>query len=141
MSGDVTSNRRPLWRQFSLRSLMIGMTIVCVVCAMVAIPALLAISYGLIHAALTSAIAITIWKGRGWIQAFSVGAIFPHVGGFLIALSSSDPIVLCFVFELVAVVAGIAAAAYHGFLVRRKGILPVPDLPYIRDWLTNEPMD
>jgi hypothetical protein len=123
---------------------MIGMTIVCVVCAVIAIPALLAISYGLIHTALTGAIAITIWKGRGWIQAFSVGAIFPHVGGFLMALSSSDPIefsFLCFVFELVAVVAGIAAAAYHGFLVRRKGIFPVPDLPYIRDWLTNEQID
>jgi hypothetical protein len=33
---------------------------------------------------------------------------------------------------------GIAAAAFHGALARRNGKLPIPNLPLLRNWLTND---
>ena len=62
------------WRQYSLRSLMIAITVICVLCALIAMPPLLALVCILLYVALTGATAITIFYGRGWIQAFAV----PH---------------------------------------------------------------
>ncbi len=84
---------------------------------------------------------MTIWLGRGWIRAFSVGAILPHLGGYLIAFNVSGPwefVIVVFVLTLVTGLAGTGSAALHGFLARRQGMVPVPNLPLIRDWFTND---
>ena len=141
MSSQAALATPPNRTQFNLRSLMLGVSVVCVICAFIAVPPLLALVSGVIYAVLTGVLAITIWKGRGWAQAFSVGAILPHAASVVVALNSHGAVefVLAWLaLELLACVAGIGSAAYHGFLARRQGTLPVPDLPFIRDWFSNE---
>lgn len=140
MSSD-TSTPVTTGSQFSLRSLMIGITVFCVLCALVAIPPILALLTASVGVALAGMLALTVWKGRGWCQAFAVGAIAPHVAGIFAMFNTSGPIEATFLFlavELVACIAGVGSAAYHGFLIRRQGKLPVPNLPFIRKWFTNE---
>ena len=127
--------------QFSLRSLMIWITAFCFLCAFVAVPGLLAILAVFSAALVSGALVITIWKGRGWAQAFGVGACVPHVASIFAMFGANDPVEAAIVFfavELMACGAGIGAAGFHGYLARRDGVLPVPRLPLIRKWFSND---
>ena len=91
--------------------------------------------------ALSGALTIAIWRGRGWLQAFAAGAMLPHLAGYLVLTVGRESWEVVFEFVvlvLISCVAGVAAAAWHGVLAQHKGMLPVPNLPFIRDWFTNE---
>ena len=122
------------WGQFSLRALTIVVTIFSVMLALILVPAAMYIG-------LTGILAIAIWEGRGWIRVFSLGALFPHLSGCFLLLAGgrpSDLFVMALVTVVVSCVSGIAAAAFHGALVHRNGTLPIPNLPFLRDWFTND---
>lgn len=128
--------------QFSLRSLMIWMTAFCCLCAVVAVPGLLAVVAVFSAILFSGVLTITIWKGRGWAQAFAAGAVVPHVCALFAMFGATDPIEAAFILlgiELMAMGAGVGAASFHGYLVRRNGMLPVPNLPLIRNWFANDP--
>ena len=129
------------WAQFSLRALMIGVTIFSVLLALTMVPPLLAMAVGAMYIGLTGVLAIAIWQGRGWIRAFSVGAMLPHLSGYPLALASRRPtelILMAVVIVAVSCLSGIFAAAFHGALARRNGTLPIPNLPLLRNWFTND---
>ena len=142
MSEQALAPSHPAWRQFSLRTLMIAVTVLCVLFALAVAPPLLALVMAAMYFAGTGILAIAIWQGRGWIRAFAVGAMLPHVMGYLIALvireSAQWFIMSLLLIVVVTCVSGIAAAAFHGVLARRGGELPVPNLPLLRSWLTND---
>ena len=143
MHEQVSAVNPGWWRQFSLKSLMIAVTVICVLCALVAMPPLLALVCGFLYVALSGAMAMTLFYGRGWIQAFCIGAVLPHVVGYAFALESDGPLEVVastVVFFLISCVAGSGAAALHGCLARRGGILPVPNLPVVRNWFSNGPV-
>ena len=114
---------------------------VVILCALLWLPRVLAlVSVGL-YVGLTGVLAIAVWRGRGWLQAFAVGAILPHVAGYLVLITGYGASQLTLVVASLTVasfVAGVAAAAWNGFLARSNGKFPVPDLPYIRDWFANQ---
>jgi hypothetical protein len=141
MRAEASTNSHAWWRQFSLLALMAGVTVFCVVCALIVIPPLLALACVVIYVLLTGVLAISLWYGRGWLRAFAVGATLPHISGYLMALSSPHPwgwVFLFIVFVIVSCVAGTASAVLHGYLVRRNGRLPIPDVPLIRNWFSND---
>ncbi len=141
MSEQAQAQSRLSWGQFSLRSLMIVVTAFCVMLALMVVPPLLAMATAAMYMGVTGILAIAIWEGRGWIRAFSVGAIFPYLSGCLIALAIRQPfqlLVLVLVIVVVSCVSGIAAAAFHSVLARGNGKLPIPNLPFVRNWFTND---
>lgn len=125
------------WGPFSLRGLMILVTIFSVMLVLIAVP----MAFAALYVGLTGILAIAIWEGRGWIRAFAVGALLPHLSGYLLALASrrpSDLVAMLLVVIVVSCVSGIAAAAFRTALARHSGTLPAPNLPLLRDWLTND---
>ena len=96
--------------QFSLRRLMKWMTIVCVVCALAAVPQVLAAIFIIFGILITGVLALTIWKGRGWAQAFAFGAVLPHIGGLVAMFDTQNPVEAAFIlvmFELLACLVGV----------------------------------
>ena len=137
--GQTRARRR--WVQFSLRGLIIAVTVFSVMLALMMVPPLLAMALSAIYIGLTGVLAIAIWQGRGWIRAFSVGALLPHLSGYFLAFSSrrpSDLIALLLVIVFVSCISGTAAAAFQGALARRDRTIPVPNLPLLRNWFTND---
>lgn len=138
MSFESTARNLP---QFSLGTLMLAMTGICCVFGIVAFPPLLALLVA-IYAALASGVLLSlIWKGKGWAQAFAIGAILPHALGIIGMFGSPSPMAAVFAFlgvELLACCVGVGTAAGHGWLTRRGGMAPIPNLPFLRDWFVNE---
>ncbi len=141
MVEQVRAEGHSSWAQFSLRALMIAVTIFSVLLALAMVPPLLAIVFAVFYVALAGILVIAVWQGRGWIRAFSIGAVIPYVTGFFFVVAgrrSSELIVMAVMILVVTAIAGIAAAAFHGALARRGGVLPVPNLPLLRSWFTND---
>ena len=120
---------------------MIGVTIVSVLFALAMVPRLLAIVFAVFYMALAGILVIAVWQGRGWIRAFSIGAMIPYLSGYffaIVGLRTSGLMLIALAIMVMTVIAGIAAAAFHGALARRGGTLPIPNLPLLRSWLTND---
>ena len=128
--------------RFSLRSLLIFITGLSIALGILAWPVLLMCIVAFAYVTSTGALIVAVWKGRGWIQAFAVGATLPHLLGYLFLLASRRPIdlsIMALMAIVVSIVSGVVTAAAHGALVRRKGTIPVPDLPIMRDLFSNLP--
>ena len=140
MQQPARTDAGSLPRQFSLKWLLTAVTAVCVALALLAFPPFLVLIGFCLYVALTGSLAVAIWQGRGWVQAFAIGAIVPHVAGYFLALAGSQPsqfIVMLALATGVSAAAGVGAASWHGILVRRRGLLPVPDVPILRDLFSN----
>ncbi len=121
------------WFQFNLKTMMIAVTLVCIFCVG---------GMDLFNTAYISivptALAIAIWNGRGWIRPFAVCAIVPHVpiAWDFIVPGYYDDGVLVILFA--GLLAGITGAALHCYLQKANGFVPVPNVPYLRDWFSND---
>lgn len=140
MYEQASTDVRQGWGQFSLRTLMVAITVFCVLFALMATPFLLAIVMAAAYMGLTGMLVVAIWEGRGWIRAFAVGAALPHLVGYFSVFTGGWPmslIVLGVVFTFMSCVSGTAAAAFQGALARRGGKLPEPRVPVLRRLFTN----
>src|SRR5688500_5481694 len=114
MFEHVAARGRVWWSQYSLRTLMIAVTVFSFVCALFVIPPLLVLVIATLYASLTGMLVIALWNARGWVRAFAVGAALPHIAGYLMAFSAWEAWVLASIFVIaagVSSVAGIASAA------------------------------
>ena len=127
--------------QFSLSALMWVLTGSCVLLALLVMPMLLTIVCCVGSVTVTGALLITIWKGRGWVQPFALGALVPHLLGVVAILNAQGSLQIILFLglaEALACTAGLGSAAFASFLSRRGGHLPIPSLPLVRDWLSND---
>ena len=140
MMTESATSRPQRYMQFGLRSLMILMTACCIVLATLTVPPMMALAIAALFMAVSGVLVITIWRGRGWVRPFAAGAIVPHLFTLFLlrARNPAEALILFLAAELVAVFSGTVAAAYCGYLAKRDGYLPVPDVPYVRDWLSND---
>ena len=128
--------------QFSVRSMLIGMTLAATILAMIVAPVLG--FFVLMGIGFCAAVFLTcsIFYGRGWIRPFAITGIIPLlILPFTLASAPGSPEEFCvitLVFYAISIFTGLSGAAAHGFLKRRSGIVPVPNIPIIRNLLSND---
>jgi len=128
--------------QFSVRALMILTTLCCVVIAMVAFPPLFVIAGILALIALSIFSVIAIVYGRGWIRPFSIlcgiSLLLFFIAFCNMHIGGPEEACIFFLFQFFgSVFVGFCGAAAHGFLKHRSGVVPIPRVPFLRNWLHN----
>lgn len=129
--------------QLSLRSLFIGTAIVATFIAAFSFPPLAVIAILIVEfAAFTFCLTATVY-GRGWIRPFAVlTAIVMFLGYFVVAsahlMTPSAAVLALALHFIISVVSGLFGAAFHGYLMRTGGFVPIPDIPFVKDYLVNE---
>lgn len=135
-----SENKRPF--QFNLKTMLIVMTIICIWFVPGSnhlIHSLLDIVGYFYHASVPALLGVAIWKGRGWIRPFAICAIIPHIGtvGAVVLSLGSEPFPNFLATMFYGLIAGITGTAVYCHLERVDGVVPVPNLPILRDWFTN----
>ena len=133
---------RKLTFQFSIRGIMIATAVVALILGSLAAPEVVGIALIMAFVAVTTVLVISTVAARGWFRAFAIGALVPHVLTYLLLLDGpgrASGVVIALLFSLlISTAIGFVAAVTHGFLLRRGGKVVVPNIPFIRNWLTNE---
>lgn len=132
---------RRTW-QFSVRGLMILMTLCCAVVAMFAFPPLFVIAGILALIALSIFSVVAMFYGRGWIRPFSIicstSLMLFFLASFGMHIHGPEEACLYFAVQFFgSVFVGFCGAAAHGFLKKRSGIVPIPKIPFLKNWLHN----
>ena len=128
--------------QFSMRGMMILMTLCCAVIAMIACPSLFVIAAILSLVALAIFCVVAMIYGRGWIRPFSILCSVSLFVFFIAMLNmrfygpESEGLFLLIQFAG-SVFIGLCGSAAHGFLKKRSGVVPIPNVPLLRSWLHN----
>ena len=128
--------------QFSVRGLLILMTLCCAVLAMIACPPILIIAEILALIGLAIFCVTAIIYGRGWIRPFALlcgtSLFLFFVTMWNIHIYGPEAAIMFFSIQLFgSVFVGICGAAAHGFLKQRSGMVPVPNVPWLKHWLHN----
>lgn len=128
--------------QFSTRAVLITVSIIAMIIGCIAAPVLFAIVACILYLATTCLLLTTLIYGRGWIKGFALGFSIPHVLGYVVALASfarPEGVLILFLFSILgSIVAGFATAIARGYLKRREGKVAIPQVPFLRRWLTND---
>jgi uncharacterized membrane protein YgdD (TMEM256/DUF423 family) len=137
--APVKQRRR--W-QFGIKSVLILMTLCCAFFACCAFPPLAIIGLMLAGVCLFVGCLIAAFYGIGWIRPFGILCGTSLLIGFLMLMASNPPgpvevAIMLAILMFLSVVIGFFGAAVHGFLRRRVGIVPIPNVPFLRDWLYN----
>ncbi len=134
--------KRP-WFRFSVKSILILTALVALVMAMVVAPLLFAIGICVFHIVLSGVLLIGAIFGRGWVQAFAIASSVPHIlAWFLFAIDGPGPgpeglLIVGLIAQAITIGSGFAGASLHGILARRGGKMPIPNIPFIRNWFSN----
>lgn len=128
-------NDPPKRFQFSLKSIMILITLVCA--ASVPGSGFWDLYQDVLRACVPAALGVAFWKGRGWIRPFAICSLIPLIPSAIEFWSSLHGD-LVFRGTVCTLLSGFSGAAVHRFLVKTDGLVPVPNWPFIRNWLTNE---
>ena len=128
--------------QFSVRGLLILMTLCCAGVAMIACPPILVIAEILALIGLAIFCVTAIFYGRGWISPFALlcgtSLLLFFVTSWNIYLNSPEAAIMFYSIQIFgSVFVGICGAAAHGFLKQRSGVVPIPNVPWLRHWLHN----
>lgn len=110
-----------------------------VLCASAPIIPALALSFSTILYAI--ALLIASFYGRGWVRPYSIFGLAVFVVGAFFLVETHRPeelLIGLIVLHLIGCVTGFTAALMHGFLKRRSGRLPVPKVPILGKWLSND---
>ncbi len=143
---NVTHARPPVksvrYWQVRVRSLVKFAVVCCAMIAMIAFPPLALISLMLATTAMGIFCVTASFYGRGWIRPFSVLTSVCLLLGVPILISGpihgpGEACVAMLVLLVIAPSVGLVGAATHGFLGKRFGIVPVPNIPFLRRWLIN----
>ena len=132
---------RRTW-QFSVRGLMILMTLCCAVLAMIACPPIFVFAAILVLLGLAIFCLVAVFYGRGWIRPFAllcgISLFLFFVTMFNMRIGRPEDAVIFFAMQFFgSVFVGICGAAAHGFLKQRSGVVPIPNVPFLKNWLHN----
>ena len=148
-SIDVSNAAAPVkevqrW-QFSTRALLVLMTVCCAIMTVVVVPPIGIIVLSLVAIALAMFCPVAAIYGRGWIRPFSIATGVSLIFSFFISLEASpdgaELLIVLFMLLVGSIFIGMCSAAMHGFLKRRLGVVPIPNVPFLRDWLWNPEVD
>lgn len=133
--------RRATW-QFSIRSMFVVVSGFALVCAMIAFPPVAVVALILTQIAVSIFTITAAIFGRGWIRAFAIITTLSMLAGFgfMLAAPIHHPLEMFVIGSIqlfLSCFIGFCGAATHGYLKRRSGIVPVPNVPFVRDWLMN----
>ena len=86
---------------------------------------------------------VTLFYGRGWVRPFAGGFLLPTIFSFFaffeVGRHGPEQVLMLFFGCLFAsVLLGTIAAASHGFLRRRNGMVRVPEIPVVRNLFNND---
>ena len=128
--------------QYSIKTMFIVTTIIAALIGIVVAPPLFAFVAAILFVATTAVLITSIVYSRGWFRVFSIGAFVPHAMTypfFMFGIRGPEEF-LFFLFASVVIsgFSGSLAAFTQGYLVRRGGKLSVPNIPGVRNWLTND---
>ena len=127
--------------QVSYKAIIAVLFVTAFIVGSVMVPPFFAVLSCFFTVTLTALIIATLFFARGWARAFASGYLIPHAAGYLALLDNlhgpEDILIPFFLSNLVGLVVGTITACAHGFFKRRGGHLPVPKLPFIRNWFSN----
>ena len=140
VSDAVAPVKNGRW-QFSTSTLLKLMTVCCAVLTAIVVPPIGILVLSLVAIALAIFCPVAVIFGRGWIRPFSIATGVSLIFGFFILMDASPDMIECvialFVLLLGSTFIGMSSAVMHGFLKRRLGVVPIPNVPLVRDWLWN----
>ena len=133
---------RRSYLQFSIRSLLITTAIIGAAIGCIVVPEIFAILACFAYLATTCALLTTLVYGRGWIKGFAIGFAVPHLLGYLVAIASFERpeyvLILFIVAMMCSISAGLTTAIVRSYLKLRDGKVAIPQVPVLRNWLTND---
>ena len=128
--------------QFSIKTILLVTAIVAAILAALVAPPVMLFALVISFVALTVVLATATICARGWFRAFAIGAAVPNVVTYIVFLggvqSPQQAIVALAVSLIASAGFGVLAAFTHGYLCKRNGKLPIPNIPLVKKWLTNE---
>ena len=137
---------KPVTRRFqvSIKGIMIATAIIAAIIGLSIAPEIAAFGLMIFHVVAISFAIIAAISGRGWIRPFAIifGLYLVGLAFAMFTMRVHGPeefVILELINMSVAILAGICGALFHSYLLRRGGYVPVPNLPWIRKWLVNEP--
>lgn len=83
---ETLSRRRYL--QFSIRALLIALTVVAAVVGGIVATPLFAVIACLLYVGTSCVLLTTLFDGKGWIRGFAIGFTVPHILGYVVTLNS-----------------------------------------------------
>ena len=127
---------------FSLRALLITLSIVAAIFGCIVAAPLFAVVACLVYVGISCALLTALFYGKGWIKGFAIGFTVPHLLGYFIALNASPrPEGVLFLFivaNAVSGLTGLTTSILHSYLKIRDFKIAVPPIPFLRDWLSND---
>ena len=128
--------------QFSVRGLLILMTLCCAVVAMFVCPPIFFMAMILALIGLTVFCLVAVFYGRGWIRPFAMICGTSLLLFFMVMstvhIGGPEDAFFFLTFQFFgSVFVGICGAAAHGFLKQRSGVVPIPNVPFLKNWLHN----
>lgn len=133
---------RSRFAQFSVKALLILLSVCCVLMAMAVLPPLAVIVLSLSSLATAVFCVTAAIFGRGWIRPFAILAGISLIIGFVMIVAApfhhpAEVAIAMGVNLLMASFVGFSASLTHGFLKRRGGVVPIPNVPFVRDVFSN----
>jgi len=128
--------------QFSVRSLLILMSLCCAFLTCCVVPPIGAIAMMIMAACLAVFCVVAAFYGRGWIRPFGIVCGISMVPSFVAFMSShihsaGEATLVMLMLAAICMATGLLAATVHGLLKKRFGIVPIPNVPFLRDCLYN----
>lgn len=137
---NVAPRRR--FFQLSYRTGFVFLSILAVIIGCIVATPLFAMLACLAYVLISGAVVATLLYGKGWIKGFAIGFSVPHLLGYVVALNTFDgpeEVLVIFLFANIAsLILGVAMATARSFFKSRNGLLPVPNVPGLRNWLHND---
>jgi hypothetical protein len=136
----VVSPRR--YFQFSMRTLMIVLTIFAAIFGCIVAAPLFAVIACLFYVGTSCVVLATLLYGQGWIKGFAIGFTVPHLLGYVIALraleSPESVLILFLIANAASVFTGLTMSIARSYFQRREGKVAIPRIPFLRNWLSND---
>jgi hypothetical protein len=139
-----SEQRHSRWWQFNLKTMLITVTAIAVFFGFVVAPGIPAIILTAGYVVSTIGLVIAAFYGKGWIRPYSICGLVPMAGFALMTLvdfpfrGPEQLVIGLIILFVITNLVGLTGAVTHGFLSRRSGFVPVPNIPFLRDWLSND---
>jgi uncharacterized membrane protein HdeD (DUF308 family) len=132
------------WRQFGLRAALIAVTGFCILMASMVAPVIPALAFSVFFVGFAASIVVATIYGRGWVRPYAVGNLLVISGSVFLFFNEfpfrgpADLLLFLVISFFVSNFVGTVSAVSHGFLKRRSGKMPIPNIWFLRHWLCND---
>ena len=132
------------WYQFGLKGILLTFSAFALLMGCLVAPAIPAIAFSVLGMVYAASLTIAVFYGRGWIRPYAICGLLPIV--FSLFLFAADVpfhgpeelLLFLLITFFFANLIGFSGAITHGFLSRRSGKVPVPNIWFLRNWLSND---